>query len=451
MAILYGFGWVQQGTDDSDAHYLGYNTPRAGANALLFDLWNADTSSGRKWSVDLNGKMYSAALTAGDILYAVAGGVSSVKRLDSLAIGAANTVLTSSGTAPQWSTSLSLAGTLVFTGTSNPPAAGALGIGSTTDTLILGASQNVVVEIDNDDSGATGTFSIRHDAAGGGDSLFNVAEDGAVTVASGGSLVLTGTTVTGTPTWTSAQAITLSTASQPNITSLGTLTSLGVGAITSTGLIKTTLTSQQLALHYDASNHLAVTVASNGAVTYNATGAGAGHLFSDLVTANAGLTVASGQTLTVTGVTITGLTAASVGAGTFPSGAFVFQGAVSGITTLDCSGNLTVNSLTAIAASNGFIQLPSTGATGNAQIHDGYGNGLFMKYTAGTTTDDIGLDAGGSTMVHAQRVSGQFRLGFFAATPVAKPTVTGSRGGNAALASVLTELENLGLITDSSS
>ena len=42
-------------------------------------------------------------------------------------------------------------------------------------------------------------------------------------------------------------------------------------------------------------------------------------------------------------------------------------------------------------------------------------------------------------------------LAFFGATPVAKPTVTGSRGGNAALASVLTALANLGLITDSSS
>jgi hypothetical protein len=40
--------------------------------------------------------------------------------------------------------------------------------------------------------------------------------------------------------------------------------------------------------------------------------------------------------------------------------------------------------------------------------------------------------------------------GFFGATPVAKPTVSGSRGGNAALASLLTALANLGLLTDSS-
>ncbi len=42
-------------------------------------------------------------------------------------------------------------------------------------------------------------------------------------------------------------------------------------------------------------------------------------------------------------------------------------------------------------------------------------------------------------------------LGFYGVAPVAKPTVTGSRGGNAALASVLTALANLGLITNSSS
>lgn len=42
-------------------------------------------------------------------------------------------------------------------------------------------------------------------------------------------------------------------------------------------------------------------------------------------------------------------------------------------------------------------------------------------------------------------------VGFYGTAPIAKPTVTGSRGGNAALADLLTELANLGLITDSSS
>jgi hypothetical protein len=39
-------------------------------------------------------------------------------------------------------------------------------------------------------------------------------------------------------------------------------------------------------------------------------------------------------------------------------------------------------------------------------------------------------------------------IGFFGASPVARPTVSGSRGGNAALASLVTALSSLGLITD---
>lgn len=41
-------------------------------------------------------------------------------------------------------------------------------------------------------------------------------------------------------------------------------------------------------------------------------------------------------------------------------------------------------------------------------------------------------------------------LGFLGTAAITKPTITGSRGGNAALASLLTALENYGLITDSS-
>ena len=41
------------------------------------------------------------------------------------------------------------------------------------------------------------------------------------------------------------------------------------------------------------------------------------------------------------------------------------------------------------------------------------------------------------------------RAGFFGATPGLKPSITGSRGGNAALADLLTQLATLGLITDS--
>jgi hypothetical protein len=49
----------------------------------------------------------------------------------------------------------------------------------------------------------------------------------------------------------------------------------GFTSITLTGLIQTTLTTEQMRLRYDASNYLATTVASNGATTINAVGSAA--------------------------------------------------------------------------------------------------------------------------------------------------------------------------------
>ena len=55
--------------------------------------------------------------------------------------------------------------------------------------------------------------------------------------------------------------------------------------------------------------------------------------------------------------------------------------------------------------------------------------------------DALTLEASGSAPM----------IGFLGAAPVARPTVSGSRGSNAALTSLLTALANLGLVTDSSS
>jgi hypothetical protein len=67
----------------------------------------------------------------------------------------------------------------------------------------------------------------------------------------------------------------------------------------------------------------------------------------------------------------------------------------------------------------------------------------YVPLTVAAST--ISLRATNSTRISVNGTG----IGFFAATPVAKPTVTGSRGGNAGLASVLTALATLGLITDS--
>jgi hypothetical protein len=74
--------------------------------------------------------------------------------------------------------------------------------------------------------------------------------------------------------------------------------------------------------------------------------------------------------------------------------------------------------------------------------------------------DDAGVFL--RTVATALRNTGEFRIynnlghlgpavGFFGSTPVSKPTVTGSKGGNAALSSLCSALASLGLITNSTS
>jgi hypothetical protein len=133
---------------------------------------------------------------------------------------------------------------------------------------------------------------------------------GGLTLASGTTLTLTGDTVTGAPTWSSSQAITLSTASQPNITSLGTLTSLNIsGAIsgaTSTNTLNGAVingSTQTFGSHtITDSGVLAINSASASNLTLDSAG---GTSTVNVGTTNA-TTVAigrTGQTLQLKGVT----------------------------------------------------------------------------------------------------------------------------------------------------
>jgi hypothetical protein len=67
---------------------------------------------------------------------------------------------------------------------------------------------------------------------------------------------------------------------------------------------------------------------------------------------------------------------------------------------------------------------------------------------------DIAAQSGAATLNYALRSGGPNKLagniGFYGTEPQAKQTVTGLKGGNAALGSLLTALSTLGLITDSS-
>lgn len=76
-------------------------------------------------------------------------------------------------------------------------------------------------------------------------------------------------------------------------------------------------------------------------------------------------------------------------------------------------------------------------------------NYLGGNVLIGTTTD--GMTAAGSIAIAKDLAHRGTKIGFYNTTPATKQTVTGSRGSNAALASLLTALATLGLITDSSS
>jgi len=85
--------------------------------------------------------------------------------------------------------------------------------------------------------------------------------------------------------------------------------------------------------------------------------------------------------------------------------------------------------------------LPTINATG-LKIEDVPVNGVTNGWAIKT---GLGLVELGDAL----KVDGD--IGFFGHAPAAKPAVTGSRGGNAALASLLTALAGLGLLTDSTS
>jgi hypothetical protein len=85
------------------------------------------------------------------------------------------------------------------------------------------------------------------------------------------------------------------------------------------------------------------------------------------------------------------------------------------------------------------------------------GNYLGTLHVGGNATLDSYLNVGGVTVTGGLVTGGNTQLagatsvvGFYGAGGATRQTVTGSRGGNAALASLLTALASNGLIVDSS-
>lgn len=86
-----------------------------------------------------------------------------------------------------------------------------------------------------------------------------------------------------------------------------------------------------------------------------------------------------------------------------------------------------------------LIAGPTTGGTNNYT--------LYLLAPSGGSTTNRGFHNEGAALVNGSATS----LGFFGTSPAAKQTITGSRGGNAALTSLLSALAAYGIVTDSSS
>ena len=288
MSLLYNLRAIGQKTDQTLFHSLGYTTARTTANTQLFALWNGATAAGVKFTVDLDGKPCSAAWTAGDLLYAVTGGIANVRRLDSLAIGGAGALLRSSGTAPAWTTATfpatAAAGDLLHGSATNVWSALAVGTvgkllrsNGTIPAWSTATIPDTAVAGDLLHASATNVWGALADVAAG-----SVLVSGGVGLAPAWSATPTVTTLTAT-----TLAGTLSTAAQANVTSLGSLTSLAIAAGSTTNALTVTTTGAiQQSLRYDASNRLDISVSAAGAVTLDAAGASASFTLSDNLTVN---------------------------------------------------------------------------------------------------------------------------------------------------------------------
>ncbi len=128
-----------------------------------------------------------------------------------------------------------------------------------------------------------------------------------------------------------------------------------------------------------------------------------------------------------------------------PEASILFSGSTVNVT--GDSGKSTVR-FTQVTSQVNYARITASITANNPILSaDGDDTNISM-IVRGKGSGGVLVQDGGSTTRFQCNTTG---IGFFAATPVAKPSVTGSRGGNAALASLLTALSSLGLVTDSSS
>ena len=243
MALLLGTKAIHPSAVANRPHILGYDTARSAAHDSLLEIWNGSTNASIKAAVDLNGKFYSNAWVAGDLPYIVAGGIANLKRMDTLAIGAANTVLTSSGSAPQWSTALNLSGAI----TARAPITASAGLPVASGPTLTGTGATITgltaasVAAGTFPAGSfsmptlavTATLTVTSatitglTAASVTAGTFPAGSFSMPTLAVTSGLTLTGATITGTPTWSSTQSMNISGSAGSTSGNAATATSAG--------------------------------------------------------------------------------------------------------------------------------------------------------------------------------------------------------------------------------
>jgi hypothetical protein len=122
-----------------------------------------------------------------------------------------------------------------------------------------------------------------------------------------------------------------------------------------------------------------------------------------------------------------------------------------GIAIFGTNGPATVGNIVQInnvSAGTNPIVVKNAGGTNVFYIQNG-GNGILGGFNfdgVGNLSAVNSIDNGSTGIIVAKTGS---KLSFFQGTPVVKPTVTGAKASNAAVASLMAALSGLGLVTDS--
>jgi hypothetical protein len=130
----------------------------------------------------------------------------------------------------------------------------------------------------------------------------------------------------------------------------------------------------------------------------------------------------------------------------FETNQFLIKGFAAGFATEHNLIGIQSPSVPAGQSTNWFFFNPSVQGTGSIQTQAAGVDTNIQYLIQGKGTGGVTLRDGNSLAKVTVNTTG---VSFYGSTPVAKPTVSGSRGGNAALDSLLQALANLGLITNS--